>query len=260
MSKPSGQARSRHRHPRSRPGHQGPAYVRRWKSVVRWARAWWRGQRSRPLARLVSPPLLHGTLWWAWHRPGGQSQPSALQPCCSRPSAMRWAVEWKRRLRPRSRTCDFPSRTAGMIPACAGHPAGLAGADLLAGVELGCLQSTEQGLEGHGDHDGGVHAAGLRERLGGVGLDVLLERQPHPVIRRTSRLGGVAVDRGPVLRGGHREQRLPQHRAVSAGDRELAVALAVTVIGHPQRSRPPRRPVLPSPTASLRGRPRRRGR
>ncbi len=65
----------------------------------------------------VSPPVLNGWSWWAWHIPGGQSQPSAVQPPCSMARAIRWGSVWNRVLRPRSRTWDWAPRTAGMIPA-----------------------------------------------------------------------------------------------------------------------------------------------
>ncbi len=187
---------------------------------------------------LVWPPLLHGSSWWTWHRPGGQSQPSAVQPPCSMPRAMRWASEWKRRLRPRSRTFDFPSRTAGMTPAAHAVRRASTSGDLLAGVELGCLQSAEQGFEGHRDHDGGVHSAGLRQCLCRVGLDVLLERQPHPVRRRLPGVRCVAVDGGWCLGAAFDRRAFFSIAACREEMVNFAVARAVAVVVHPEhRSR-----------------------
>jgi hypothetical protein len=61
----------------------------------------------------------------------------------------------------------LPAEGGGDDPGLAGEPAGEAGADLLAGVELGGIQPTHQGLQGHGHHDGGVQAAGLGSFLVG---------------------------------------------------------------------------------------------
>jgi hypothetical protein len=53
--------------------------------------------------------------------PGGQSQPSAVQPAWVIASAIRWALLWNRAFRPRSRTWESVPRTAGMIPAPQAH-------------------------------------------------------------------------------------------------------------------------------------------
>ena len=187
-------------------------------------------------SRFVAPPLLHGCRWCTWHRPGGQSQPSAVQPPCSMPGrSLGLGVEAAFA----AEVEDFrlPVEDGGDDPGLAGHPAGLAGGDLLAGVELGCLQSAEESFEGHGDHDGGVHSSGLRESLGRVGLDVLLERQAHLVGGGLTGLGGVAVDRGVVFGRGLGEEGLLQHRAVAGRDGELPVAPAVAIVVHPEHRR-----------------------
>ena len=55
------------------------------------------------------------------------------------------------------------------------------------GVQQGRgLAVAEQVVQGHGDHHGGVDAAGLGEPVGGVAGDVLAERVPEP-------LGGAGV-------------------------------------------------------------------
>ena len=59
------------------------------------------------------------------------------------------------------------------------EPPGLSGGDPLSGVQVGGFEAADQGVEGHGDHDGGVEAAGLGELLGGVARDVFAERQPE---------------------------------------------------------------------------------
>ena len=80
----------------------------------------------------------------------------------------------------------------------------------------------EEVLQGHGDHHGGVDAAGLGEPVDGVAGDVLAERVPEP-------LGGAGVL--AVLGGVDREHRLLEHGAHVAGQGEPAVAQAVPVVG-----------------------------
>ena len=107
-----------------------------------------------------------------------------------------------------------------MIPAWQASRAGFTGGDESAGVDAGGLQATHQGLQGHGDHDGGGEAAGLGEPVGGVGLEVLAERPAHP-LRRRAPLAGVAVDGGAVLGCGDREQGFLEHGAVQGRQGEL---------------------------------------
>ena len=68
-----------------------------------------------------------------------------------------------------------------MIPASQASRRAAPGLRCFAGVEVRGLQSAEEGVEGHQDHDGGVEAAGLRERLGGVAVDELGERLAEPL-------------------------------------------------------------------------------
>ena len=85
------------------------------------------------------------------------------------------------------------------------------------------LAVAEQVLQRHGDHDRGVHAAGLGEPVDGVAGDVLAERVPEPL-----RGAGVL----PVLRG----ELIASTACLSiaptvAGQREPAVAQPVPVVG-----------------------------
>ena len=93
--------------------------------------------------------------------------------------------------------------------------------------------------EGHRDDDGRGDAAGVGELVGGVALEELAERLPHPLRTRPplSPDGAGAVDGVLVLRRRDREQRGAQHRRVVGGDREPAVGLAVPVVGHRQPGR-----------------------
>ena len=50
-----------------------------------------------------------------------------------------------------------------MIPASQASRRAAPGLMVFAGVEVGCLEPAHQGVEGHGDHDGGVESAGLGE-------------------------------------------------------------------------------------------------
>jgi hypothetical protein len=121
----------------------------------------------------------------------------------------------------------------GDDPGFAGQAAGGAGADRLAGVEVGGFQLTHEGLQGHEDHDGGVEAAGLGELLGGVALDQLDEGLAEALG------GGFALTQGSLageMPGcGQREQVLLEHGAGQGGvDGEPAVELAVPVVPHGQ--------------------------
>ena len=80
----------------------------------------------------------------------------------------------------------------------------------------------EQVLQGHGDHHGGVHAAGLGEPVDRVAGDVLAERVPEPF--RGARV--VAV-----LGRGVGEHGLLEHRTDRGRQGEPAVAQAVPVVG-----------------------------
>ena len=87
----------------------------------------------------------------------------------------------------------------------------------------------EQVVQGHGDHHGGVDAAGLGEPVGGVAGDVLAERVPQPF-----RGAGVL----PVLGGGvDREHRLLQHGTDRGRQGEPAVAQPVPVVGDREPAR-----------------------
>ena len=77
----------------------------------------------------------------------------------------------------------------------AGEAAGLAGGDVAAGVQAGGAEAAEELVEGHGDHDGGVHAAGLGDLVGGVAFDELAQAAAHQVglVERGAVLGAAAV-------------------------------------------------------------------
>ena len=75
-------------------------------------------------------------------------------------------------------------------PGLAGQLAGLVGGDRVPGVQQRRgLAVAEQVLQGHGDHHGGVDAAGLGEPVDRVAGDVLAERVPEP-------FGGAGVAAG----------------------------------------------------------------
>ena len=80
--------------------------------------------------------------------PGGQSQPSAVQPRCSMVLAIRWASVWNRLLAAEVEDLGLAAEDGGDDPGLAGQPAGLAGGDGLAGVELGGLEAADQGVRG----------------------------------------------------------------------------------------------------------------
>ena len=137
--------------------------------------------------------------------PGGQSQPSAVQP----PSRGGHRDPLGSGVEPAGAAevedLGLAAEDGGDDPGLAGEPSGWPGADAVAGVEDRGLQSARSACRGHGDHDGGVDAAGLREPVGGVALDEL-GRTPARAVgagrRSPRRLGG-----GPVLGGGDGEQR-----------------------------------------------------
>ena len=162
--------------------------------------------------RLVLPPRLQGFLWWAWHQADGTVQPSTVQVLCRRRRAVRCLALCRRTVRPRSRTSDLGAQHGRDDAALGGEAAGLAGGDRLAGVELGGLDAAEEGLELHGDHDGGVDAAGDGELVGGVALDVLAEGLAEQLRGRhwcTSPCSSVvlALEGVGALRGGDGVQR-----------------------------------------------------
>ena len=179
----------------------------------------------------VPPPRLQGMGWCRWHSPGGQSQPSAVQPPCSRVLAIRCGPVWKRRVRPRSRTWDFPPRTAGMIPAS--HASRRAWPALIDSPvsRFAACEAAEEGVEGHGDDDGGVDPAGLREVLGGVAVDQLGER-PAQAFRGRASARRAARGRGLVFGGGEGQEGLLERGAGEGVEGEPAVDLAVSVLPH----------------------------
>ena len=110
-----------------------------------------------------------------------------------------------------------------MIPASQASWRAWEAADRFAGVQQGRgVAVPEQVLQGHGDHHGGVDAAGLGEPVDGVAGDVLAERVPEP-------FGGAGVL--PVFRGGVGQHGLLEHRADRGRQGEPAVAQAVPVVG-----------------------------
>ena len=89
-------------------------------------------------------------------------------PRCSRRSrwarAIRWGSVWKRRFRPRSRTWESPPRTAGIIPARQASRRASPGERRPPVSSDAAFEATDEGFEGHGDHHGRAHPAGLAHR------------------------------------------------------------------------------------------------
>ena len=81
----------------------------------------------------------------------------------------------------------------GDDPGFAGQPAGGAGGDGFAGVEVGGFEAAHQGLDRDQDHGGGVEAAGFGEALGRVALDEFDEGVAEPLG------GGAAFAEGSLV-------------------------------------------------------------
>ena len=111
----------------------------------------------------------------------------------------------------------------------------------------GVVEVGEELLEGHGDHDGGAAAAGLRQLPGADGLDELGERDP---VADRAREVGVDPDAaaGRVKRG-EGEDHLAQHLSVPGRDPEPAVGGAFVVLPH--RERGPARASASSASSAL---------
>ena len=82
--------------------------------------------------------------WCIWVKAGGASQPSSMQPPCSMVALMRWALEWKRLCSAEVEDFGLAAEDGGDDPGFAGDPAGEGGGDVLAGVEVGCLDPAER--------------------------------------------------------------------------------------------------------------------
>ena len=195
--------------PRERRGF----YVRRWKLTLppgsrrvsyfgSWTRRWWWGQSRRPVSTLVWPPWDHGWSWWAWHMPGGVSQPfgGAAAVADAHRDAHGFGVQaaFAAGVEDLALAAEDDRDDAGG----AGQSAGLGCGDAAAGVEgadPGFVEVGEELFEGHRDHDGGRAAAGPGELVGGVGLDQLGEGDP--VADRGGQVGVDAGGRGAVGAG-----------------------------------------------------------
>ena len=180
-------------------------------------------------SRLVWPPSAQRSGWCRWHLPGGASQPSTSQPPASMVLAMRWASLWKRGAAAEVEDLGLAAEDGGDDPGFAGQPAGGAGGDGFAGVEVGCFESAHQGLDGIRTTAVALRPPALGRLLGGVALDEFDEGLAEPLG------GGAAFAEGSlgglVLGGGDREQGLLEHGAGEAGvDGESAVGLAVPVV------------------------------
>ena len=203
---------------------------------VSWARRWWKKQRGRALARSVVPPWDQGWGWWISVQAKGRSQPVTAQESWVRDRAWRWALVCRRVSRPRSRGAECGVEDGGDEAGVAGQAAGLAGGEVVAGLEPG---RTEPGLEGvqvEGDEQGGA-VGGVA--VGGQVLEELGERQPSRSVQDSpgpdpGSVGSVTCSpsrprdrrRGAVRVSRWRCEQL----AVQGGDHELPGPGAVAVV------------------------------
>ena len=143
----------------------------------------------------------------------------------------------------------------GDDPGGTGEAAGLGGGEVAAGVQgadPGRIEVGQELFEGHGDHDGGAAAAGLRQGLAGDGLDELAERLP------VAHVGGqVLVDvgggvSGPVRSGPSASCPVPGRGRTGSG---TVRGRCRRVLPHAEAS-PAARPVLPGRPAPWPRRPR----
>ena len=146
--------------------------------------------------------------------------------------AMSWALVKNRLARPTSRTSDLPPRTTGMIRAVQASLRASPGLMRSPVSRTPAFWSRpSQRVEVDRDHDRRVGAADLREVLRADAFDELGERPPHP-LRTRAALDAGSFGGSHVLGGGEREEHLLQHRALQRREGELAVDLAVAVVGH----------------------------
>ncbi len=110
---------------------------------------------------LVLPPRVQGVWWWAWHSQAGTSHVRVLAVLLRHRQcqALGFGVE-------AVESSDVEGAGVAVEdhrddPGLAREPAGGARTEVAAGVDGRGLQPTEDGVEFHGDHDGGVDAAGV---------------------------------------------------------------------------------------------------
>lgn len=189
---------------------------------------WWRGHSSRPLARVVLPPRLHGRSWWAWHQAAGIVHPSTVQHESRTVRASDWAAlkppaPGVQHLPVAAEDCRYHSCLAGQ------HPR-LSGRHQLSGGQGGGLQAVEQRGQLHRDDHGDAGASCSRKLVDREPLDVLAERFSEdlgcrPLGQRLAVLADAAAGcRARPLGRGQSVEGSGEHRAVDGRDPEGAVA------------------------------------